>query len=1458
MNNERQKSLYQKLNAKVLSKGGLTVAIFDVSRFLACLALVGLSVFSILNPEETSSNGLEIDSRMSNSLLCGIYVYTSTLALVSLIANRKWCEIVVRHITLVLFASFAVFAYRDVWPLATYTITPMDDPEGGLLWIKIALLAYSSVIIPLFAPKRGELADQQESSVKGGEGTASWFSLMSYSFLDGLVYKAYHTSKLNSDDLPPLVERARTRNLVQRGYKYLDPLLLSKKQHILKGIIFRVFLIDHIEMSLSLLLYVVFSFAGPLSINRILHYIESGGEDALVRPWVWVLWLFIGPLLASVINQWFYFAFVRAVVESQSLLTQLIFDHALRIRVKAEVQGGKSSGGPDKKADGKGANFIGRINNLITTDLSACMNGRNLVILVVSIPFQLVASIAALYAILGWSVFPGVAVMFTLIPLPGFLTKRMRGFQVKKMKKSDARVQVVTETMNVIRMIKLFGWEKKTSDQIAEKRDEELKYIRILKILQCLMKTLNTFIPIVTMVVTYITYTVVMKKELTASIVFPSMAIFDMVQNQFSQIFVLIPQLITSKVSFDRINDFLNETELLDEYTQEQKPSLSTVRDPEFDPETIGIRSASFTWTAAGEILEASTSSDSPSLGHRNFVLRIEDELLFQRGCVNLVIGQTGCGKTSLLMALLGEMHYIPTGPDSYVNLPRSKGVAYHAQESWVLNDTIKNNILFGSPYEEERYNAVIEQCALQRDLELFAAGDETEVGEKGITLSGGQKARVTLARAVYSTAEILLLDDVLAALDVHTAKWIVEKCLHGGLVKGRTVILVTHNVALASPIADFVVCLGPDGRVLSKGTLSSALAKDKKLSAEVIKENDIIKIADQQIDERKPEDVPKKDSTGKLVVAEEKGIGHVGWDALKLFLANMGGSSGLFIFYFSFLATTALSKVSNTLEFWTLSIWARQYEKHDSSQVSVSFYLSIYVCFVMGAFVAYLIGFTIYTFGSIRASQRIHRTLLDSILGTAFSWLDKTPTSRIITRCTQDIQTIDSTVSGTLYVLIDFSLQMLAKFLAIIAVSPIFTFPGVVLAAAGGFVGNIFMQAQLLVKREGAVAKAPLIGHFGAAISGLVSIRAYGAQHAFRQESYKRVDRHARARRMILFLNRWVVIRTDALSALFTASLAAFLIYGSNVGASNIGFSLNMAVGFSGLLLMWVRHFNMFEVTGKYLERIQQYLASDQEPKPTSKGVPPAYWPASGDLRVEHLSARYSVDGPEVLHDISFDVKSGERIGIVGRTGSGKSSLTLAILRCIVTEGSIYYDGIRTSDINLDALRSNITIIPQSPELLSGTLRQNLDPFGQHDDAVLNDALRSAGLFSLQSDNDRNNLTLDTLISGGGSNLSVGQRQIIALARAIVRQSKLLILDEATSAIDYDTDSIIQASLRRELGKDVTVLTIAHRLQSIMDADKIMVLDAGQIVEFDDPKELLKNDASAFRRLVDESNNEG
>jgi len=295
------------------------------------------------------------------------------------------------------------------------------------------------------------------------------------------------------------------------------------------------------------------------------------------------------------------------------------------------------------------------------------------------------------------------------------------------------------------------------------------------------------------------------------------------------------------------------------------------------------------------------------------------------------------------------------------------------------------------------------------------------------------------------------------------------------------------------------------------------------------------------------------------------------------------------------------------------------------------------------------------------------------------------------------------------------------------------------------------------------------------------------------------------------------------------------------------------MGVSFCLMVFYLIRLYNNFEVEANSLERIQRYLDIDHEPESTETGKPPAYWPTSGDLRVENLSARYSQFGPTVLHNLSFDIKSGERIGVVGRTGSGKSSLTLALLRGIITEGTVYYDGIPTKSINLEVLRSNITIIPQTPELLSGTLRQNLDPFEQHDDATLNDALRSAGLFSLQEEAEAR-LTLDSKIAGGGGNLSVGQRQIIALVRAMVRGSKLLILDEATSAIDYKTDTAIQRSLRNQLGSDVTVITVAHRLQTIMDADKIMVLDNGHIVEFDSPKVLLKEENGALRALVDGS----
>ncbi|KAJ8084433.1 hypothetical protein PM082_003203 [Marasmius tenuissimus] len=806
----------------------------------------------------------------------------------------------------------------------------------------------------------------------------------------------------------------------------------------------------------------------------------------------------------------------------------------------------------------------------------------------------------------------------------------------------------------------------------------------------------------------------IMKEELTPSTVFSSMAVLEELRIQLARAFHFLSQMISGKVSLDRVSNFLNNTELLGIH---EKGSTSwSVQVPSHRANDIGFENAVFMWSREAD--------HTPHPGQQ-FVLRIDGELLFKRGRINILLGETGSGKTSLLMALLSEMYYIPVGSTSWYNLPREGGVAYAAQESWVQNETIKENIVFGSPFDEERYRKVLYQCALERDISLFEAGDATEVGEKGVTLSGGQKARVTLAQAIYSKASIILLDDVLAALDVHTAKWIVDKCLKGDLVKGRTVILVTHNVALVRPIAGFVATV-KEGIITSQGNIEDALSYATVLKENLLnnehREEDVV------MDTGEPSQAAAIRSTkltGKLIAPEEIQVGHVTIAAGSFFVANV---------------------------------------------------------------VIHAVGIIALIVGAIHASKLMHQRLLQSVLGTTLRWIDITPISRLITRFTQDIQAVDGPLVMVLKLLGDLTSKLVVKLLAIVVLTPAFFLPALILGILGVVCGQIHIKAQMSIKRERSNARAPVVGHVGSVIAGLVSIRAYGVQERVIQESMDRIDRYTRTTRAFYNLNRWISMRMDIVAGVLSSSLAAYLVYGQGQSALNTGFVLNMAIGFNAIIGFWTRGVNDFQVH-------------------------------------------------------------------VGRTGSGKSSLTLSLLRCIFTEGKVYYDGISTESINLDALRASITIIPQMPELLSGTIRQNLDPFEQHDDAMLHSALRSAGLDSLQSAEHTRRLTLDSPIWMGGSNLSVGQRQIIALARALVRGSKLLILDEATSAIDYHTDSVIQAFLRKELPTDVTVITVAHRLQTIMDADKILALDAGRMIEFDSPKVLLVKEDGLLKSLVDESN---
>ncbi|KAF7352122.1 ATP-binding cassette transporter [Mycena venus] len=1463
----------QKSWKDVAKYSGAIILIHNIARLLACLTLFGLSVASvvILGAERDGAErdlGLELG-------LCAFYLYASILAAAALGANTRFGAVAGIHLNLILAVAFGVFFYRDIFPFATYTWPVQDVAEGSILYAKLIALTLAAVIIPLVTPRTYVPVDPNNPMPSPNpEQTASLLSLLLFGFLDPVIVLAYKLPHLPFDLLPPLADSDASENLKKRGFPNIDTFSGAGTHHIFFGII-KTFRNEYATILVMLLVYVVCTFASPIGINRVLAYLENGPGDSPIRPIVWILWLAFGPLTGTVALQSYYRLSMRILVQVEGLLTELIFEHALRVRVKAHnseiegrraassdgaasddgtlnpadsdsdassetARGTQSTTSKDPKHPNGGASplnssvDVGKISNLVTTDLRNVTNMADFLLLLFYMPVTMIFCVVFLYIILGWSSFVGMATMALLFPISGFAAQLLQA--------ADARIGTITETMNVLRMIKLFGWEEKMLARVTAKREEELHWIWKREIFEWVANTVKWIflfncIPIVTMLVTYVTLyfsmsTVLMKQELRPSIVFSTMPVFDMLRNQLHMANYRIIQFIDAKVSLDRINDFLHNTELLDQFAEEKEETAEFLATEvsEAQSQEIGFRDAAFTWSNDND------GSATPS--KHKFTLRIDDELFFKRGCFNLVLGPTGAGKTSLLMALLGEMHFTPASPRSWYNLPRGGGVAYAAQESWVLNETIRDNILFGAEYEEERYRKVLYQCALERDLELFEAGDKSEVGEKGLTLSGGQKARCTLARAIYSKAEILLLDDVLAALDVHTSKWIVEKCFSGDLVQGRTVILVTHNVALTAPIADFTISIGLNGRIMSQGSVAEALQHDIKLAEEANADLQVMEqVVDAEAVEAKPDAVAKTDSSdGKLILAEEVQLGRVKWSAVGLYLKGLGG----FGFYLIFIGGYTLTHMAQIYETWYLGYFASLYERSPPGSVSVSYHIGIYSLITLFDIFTHSYADIVFAYAVLRASRGIHRQLIESILGTTLRWLDITPASRVIARFTADINAVDGPILNVFAGFCHVTISMITSFGAVVFLTPLFSIPGVLAAIIGGTFGQLFIKAQLSVKRESSNAKAPVLGHFSAAIAGLTSIRAYGAQAPFITESLKRINKYTRAARTLSLLDRWVGVRLAAVGNILAAILATYLVYFRQEQSNNVGFSLNMAAGFSARILFWVRIWNDVQIQGNSLERIQQYIHIEQEPKATEAGKPPAHWPSSGELVVEKLSARYSPGGPKVLRDISFRIKSGERVGIVGRTGSGKSSLTLALLRCIYTDGTVHYDGIPTSSINLDALR---------------TLRHNLDPFDQYDDATLNSALRAAGLFSLQEEMEaEGRLVLDSTISSGGSNLSVGQRQILALARAIVRESKLLILDEATSAIDYKTDSVIQTSLRTELKPDVTVITVAHRLQTILDSDKIMVLDEGRIAEFDAPKALLKNPKGKLRALVDES----
>uniref|UniRef100_A0A8C1YG90 ABC-type glutathione-S-conjugate transporter n=1 Tax=Cyprinus carpio TaxID=7962 RepID=A0A8C1YG90_CYPCA len=906
-----------------------------------------------------------------------------------------------------------------------------------------------------------------------------------------------------------------------------------------------------------------------------------------------------------------------------------------------------------------------------------------------------------------------------------------------------------------------------------------------------------------------------------------------------------------ASVSLKRIQDFLSHDEL-DPESVDRRNNASEY--------AVSVVNGTFSWA----------KQDQATLDNIN--------VMVPQGSLLAVVGHVGCGKTSLVSALLGEMEK----QEGQISIRGS--VAYVPQQAWIQNATLRDNILFGRPYVEQKYRCVLEACALTPDLEVLPGGDQTEIGEKGINLSGGQRQRVSLARALYSDADVYLLDDPLSAVDAHVAKHIFDKVIGPeGALKGKTRILVTHGISFLPQVDNILVMV--DGRVSEMGSYQDLLKQNgafaeflRNYSLEDIIEDDEVTGTFSLVDDDEEEEFPEDALSNHTDMVDNEPVVN---EARRQFMRytcifNASRSVSCFVtsaFTSKFECFLVMSCVLCVLQvkfkvyweyakavgpflslficflygcqsasaiganFW-LSEWTND-AQHNRTQDQVSMRVGVYAA--LGISQGVLVMFSSFTLalGKIQAARKLHQTLLDNKFHTPQSFFDTTPIGRIINRFSKDIYVIDEVLPSTILMFLGTFFASVSTMIVIICSTPIFALVIGPLALIYVFVQRFYVATSRQLKRLESVSRSPIYSHFSETITGTSVIRAYGRNAAFVLMSDMKVDENQKSYYPGIVSNRWLGVRIEFIGNCIVLFAALFAVIGKDkLSPGLVGLSVSYALQVTMSLNWMVRMTSDLESNIVAVERVKEYSETQTEaPWIVKDKQPPPDWPPKGDVEFVDYSVRYREGLDLVLRNISLKVKGGEKIGIVGRTGAGKSSMTLCLFRLLeAADGEIVIDEVKISEIGLHDLRSKLTIIPQEPVLFSGTLRMNLDPFEKYSDEEVWKVLELSHLKKFVS-NQTSKLELEC--SEGGENLSVGQRQLVCLARALLRKTRILVLDEATAAVDLETDDLIQSTIRTQF-EDCTVFTIAHRLNTIMDYTRVLVLDKGQIAEFDTPTNLI------------------
>uniref|UniRef100_A0A096NAK8 ATP binding cassette subfamily C member 8 n=1 Tax=Papio anubis TaxID=9555 RepID=A0A096NAK8_PAPAN len=1181
-------------------------------------------------------------------------------------------------------------------------------------------------------------------------------------------------------------------------------------------------------------------FAGPLCIFGIVDHLGKendvfqpktqflgvyfvSSQEFLANAYVLAVLLFLALLLQRTFLQASYYVAIETGINLRGAIQTKIYNKIMHLSTSNLSMGEMTAG---------------QICNLVAIDTNQLMWFFFLCPNLWAMPVQIIVGVILLYYILGVSALIGAAVIILLAPVQYFVATKLSQAQRSTLEYSNERLKQTNEMLRGIKLLKLYAWENIFRTRVETTRRKEMTSLRAFAIYTSISIFMNTAIPIAA---------------------------------------VLIPLKVVNRKRPAR-EDCWGLTGPLQ--------SLVPSGEGDADNSCVQITGGYFTWTPDG----------IPTLS--NITIRIP------RGQLTMIVGQVGCGKSSLLLAALGEMQKVSgavfwssslpdseTGEDPSPERETATGldirkrgpVAYASQKPWLLNATVEENIIFESPFNKQRYKMVIEACSLQPDIDILPHGDQTQIGERGINLSGGQRQRISVARALYQHANVVFLDDPFSALDIHLS----DHLMQAGILEllrddKRTVVLVTHKLQYL-PHADWIIAM-KDGTIQREGTLKDFQRsecqlfehwktlmnrQDQELEKETVTERKATEppqglsrtmssrdglLQDEEEEEEEAAESDEDDNLSSVLHQRAE----IPWRACAKYLSSAG------ILLLSLLVFSQLLKhmVLVAIDYWlakwtdsalTLTPAARNCSLSQECSLDQTVYAMVFTVLCSLGIVLCLVTSVTVEWTGLKVAKRLHRSLLNRIILAPMRFFETTPLGSILNRFSSDCNTIDQHIPSTLECLSRSTLLCVSALAVISYVTPVFLVALLPLAIVCYFIQKYFRVASRDLQQLDDTTQLPLLSHFAETVEGLTTIRAFRYEARFQQKLLEYTDSNNIASLFLTAANRWLEVRMEYIGACVVLIAAVTSISNSlhrELSAGLVGLGLTYALMVSNYLNWMVRNLADMELQLGAVKRIHGLLKTEAESYEglLAPSLIPKNWPDQGKIQIQNLSVRYDSSLKPVLKHVNALISPGQKIGICGRTGSGKSSFSLAFFRMVDTfEGRIIIDGIDIAKLPLHTLRSRLSIILQDPVLFSGTIRFNLDPERKCSDSTLWEALEIAQLKLVVKALPGG---LDAIITEGGENFSQGQRQLFCLARAFVRKTSIFIMDEATASIDMATENILQKVVMTAFA-DRTVVTIAHRVHTILSADLVIVLKRGAILEFDKPEKLLSRKDSVFASFV-------